>query len=145
MIINEIILCGYGFPIDRAIPVEALRTAIIDSELSTIREVLGDDILSQLAAMADNDPALVGGTVNGKNVTGYNRAAAHIAFAHLLVLVNTQATAFGAVKKKDDYSNAVDWFGGAKYYETMGLAGLRELCDAEGWHYNTPSSITTEG
>ena len=144
MRITERILCSYGFPIDKAIPVEAMRTAIVNSEVSTIRETLGDETMSLLAAMADNDPALVGGTVNGKNVSGYNRAAAHIAFAHLLVLVNTQATAFGAVKKKDDYSVGVDWFAAAKYYEAMGLAGLRELCDAEGWNYNTPSTLTTE-
>lgn len=145
MIITEQILTSFGLPIDRSISVETLRTAIVNSEATTIFEAIGFDAMSQLASMTATDPALVGGDVNGKQVAGYNRAAANIAFAHLLVLVDSQATAFGAVKKKDEYSNPIDWFKGAQYAESVGLAMLAELAEAEGWKYNVPNSFVTEG
>lgn len=145
MILTTEILLSFGLPIDRGIPTAALETAITNAEVTTVIGAIGVDHYNTVAALDSDDPLLCGGTVEGVPVAGYNRAAAHLAFAHLLVGVDTQATAFGSVKKKDDYSDAADWFRASKYHERTGLAFLKQLCDVEGWEYVTPDAITVEG
>lgn len=144
MILTTSILKSFGLPIDADMDDALLASAIENAELITIKEAVGADVLSSISALEATDPALIGGEVNGEIVAGFLRADAYLSMAHLLFLCDTQVTSFGAVKKKTEYSNGVDPWNAAKRYEAMGLHMLRDLCRAEEWEYNTPSTITTE-
>lgn len=153
MIIDINYLLDYGLPISDEIASERLERAIFTAEQYIAKPRLGDYYI----AITD-DPDEYYDILNGGPVTDGDRSAylaglkpamAHLAFAVLLnQMVN--ATAFGSVIKKEEYSEPADEpklrQAGMSNAET-GMAYLKEITDwlkIDNTDKNLPNIIWSE-
>lgn len=114
MIIDFNYLLEFGLPISDEIASERLERAIQTAENYILQPRLGDDLyISILDAIRDEDDTydtILNGGVVGEGpvgrlyVTGLKAALAHLAYGVLLTGY-LNATTFGSVLKKDDYSD----------------------------------------
>ena len=110
---------------------EQLRLAIADAEDFYLRPRFGDtQWLEWLDNPAAHEVEIEGGrTEDGKVLAGLKQAEVHIVYAHLLY-DNLYVSAFGSVRKKDDYSehpSREDIYRLCHYHWTLGNAYVREL------------------
>lgn len=110
---------------------EQLRLAIADAEDFYLRPHFGDEQwIEWLNNPYDHQVEIEGGiTEDGKVLAGLKQAEVHIVYAHLLY-DNLYVSAFGSVRKKDDYSehpSREDIYRLCHYHWTLGNAYVREL------------------
>ena len=133
MIIDNNYLLDFGLPISDEISQERLDRAIQTAENLILQPRLGNDLyIAILNSIRDEDGTydtyLNGGVVEKTNehgdliytyLTGLRAALAHIAYGILLTgYIN--ATTFGAVLKKDDYSDQA----GLDRIRTIGMVNI---------------------
>lgn len=111
MIIDINYLLDYGLPVSDEIASERIERAIFTAEQYIVKPRLGDYYITITDDPDDYYYILNGGPVTDGEKSAYlaglKPAMAHLAFAVLLnQMVN--ATAFGSVIKKDEYSEPAD-------------------------------------
>lgn len=144
--ITTVELLSSGLRIGKEIPTDNLNEAIDTAWLYVVKSGMSDADFSTLASLSHSSNEYVGGiiTIPGGATfycAGLKRALAHITFACLL-RQNINATNFGSVQKKDDYSYNAEPFEVAKYNMTIGISYLRDVCRATGTKWkNTESTL----
>lgn len=136
-----------GFRIGGDIKQSTVDLAIETAELYYLQPSLSDEDYNTLAGLSATDPLVKGGvyTHDGKSVTvaGLKKALAHIAYAELLRM-NISATTFGSVQKDDEYSTNVDPREQIRYFVTVGLRYVRQVCDVLGMRLHSQTGVARE-
>lgn len=129
-----------GFPISDEIDANKLEMCLHTAEHYIVRPRLTDEhyLTLEEAETGEFTEILNGGKlVEDDKVTyfsGLKKAIYHLAFA-MLIRDNINATSFGTVTKKDDYSEASAeerLLSVARYHTEVGLAYLKEVTDYYG-------------
>lgn len=137
-----------GFRIARDIPQATVELAIETAELYYLQPSLKS---SEFAALKELEPTAVliaGGLfVDDKGeshyIAGLKKGIAHIAYAELLRM-NINATTFGSVQKSDEYSTNVNPVEQIKYFLSVGLQYVREVCELAGYKFSTQTGVNRE-
>lgn len=142
---NDII--GYGFRIGSDVKQATVELAIEAAELYYLQPSLSDEDFNTLEAIDENDPRMKGGvyTHDGKTVrlAGLKKGLAYIAYGELLRM-NINATTFGSVQKEDEYSVNVDPKEQIRYFVTVGLRYVRQVCEVCGMRMHAQTGVARE-
>ena len=143
---NEII--AMGFRIGRDIPQATVELAIETAELYYIQPSIDPEQFEALRQLPSTSVLLVGGLfVDADNkshfIAGLKKGIAMIAYAELLRM-NINATTFGSVQKNDEYSVNVDPKEQIKYFLSVGLHYVREVCELSGYKWHAQTGVIRE-
>lgn len=143
---NEIM--AMGFRIARDIPQTSVELAIETAEMYYLQPSIKATEFAELVDMDATAVLIAGGLfVDGQGVSHYiaglKKGLAHIAFAELLRM-NINATTFGSVQKTDEYSTNVDPKEQIKYFLSVGLRYIREVCELAGYTFEAQTGVNRE-
>lgn len=120
-----------GLPVSTEIPNAVVERAITTAEQFMVRPRLTNKVYIDFINGLHND-LLKGGLIDENTyVTGLKQAEIELTFA-IILHQSINATTFGSVKKKDDYSEYAgydDIAEEAKRHIEIGLAYLKEITD----------------
>lgn len=145
MLIDYNSFTGSGLPVSDNVSQERVNRCIRTAELAILKPRLGDTLYIDITTNpSQHTTEINGGTLtdaggNAIYVAGLKDALFHITFA-VLLFDEIQATTFGSVIKKDDYSEHAGLERlekVAKLHMEEGLAYIKEITDYNGID-NTP-------
>ena len=147
MIISESYIRGCNFPIEDQVTDSKILGAIEEAELLWFKDMIGNANYVYLINLTTS-PILDGGMTTDTDgnqvfVCGFKKALAYIVFA-AMIRNNMVSTTFGTVQKKDDYSENRDPFTIGKYYYSIGVGFVYEMCKILGWTVNKTSNYYSE-
>ena len=148
MILTYENIMAYGFRTGADIPRATVELAIEAAELYYLQPSISGNNFAELVALPATSVLLVGGLyVDAKGdshwIAGLKKGLAYIAYAELLRM-NINATTFGSVQKTDEYSQNVDPKEQIRYFLSVGLRYVREVCDLSGYKWNAITGVGRE-
>ena len=148
MILSYNDIMAMGFRIGSDLKSTTVELAIDTAERYYLQPSISNDDYNAILALTANDPVIAGGAYTDAHGTthqlaGLKKALGFIAYAELLRM-NINATTFGSVQKDDEYSNNVDPTEQIRYFLTVGLQYINQVCKVKGFAYHPVTGVGRE-
>lgn len=148
MILSYSEIMEMGFRIARDIPQATIELAIETAELYYLQPSIAPANFVDFWNMDATAVLIAGGMFVEEDgtqhfIAGLKKGIAHIAYA-VLLRMNINATTFGSVQKVDEFSQNVDPRENVKYFLTVGLRYVREVCELAGFKFDAQTGVNRE-